>query len=193
VHGDFSIHDLRSETGLVRGLGLYTASKVTVDDGARISIYDLSAGTGLAEVDTDALAHPYAPAEAKPVHLLESVESEGNTFSSAIMGNEAVTTPTVWCLYGRDGVNTSDWTVAMLEVDDTECAAKSQRMAVPLHVQAPGSGQGQIRSLQHDPMSFALCLLTLSLIAVLYRVCWRRSAAKSVSSEYAPLLTMDEM
>merc|ERR1719334_2707920 len=42
-------------------------------------------------------------------------------FDSPIIGDF---NPTVWCLYGRDGVNLSDWTVSM--VDDAECSSVTE-------------------------------------------------------------------
>jgi len=118
--GKIDIHDLTSETGLVRGIGMYTESLLEVEEDASIAIHDLKAGTALSEVDTDALAHPYAPAEAKPIHLLSFITTENNDFYSDIIGDKDAVIPSVWCLYGRDGVNTSDWTVSMN--DDMECS-----------------------------------------------------------------------
>ena len=100
---------------------MYTESKVVMSDDVEFSIHDLAAGTALSEVDTDALAHPYAPAEAKPIHFLSKYHSNRQWFYSEIIGDAKVTTPTVWCLSGRDGVNTSDWNVTM--VDDAECSS----------------------------------------------------------------------
>lgn len=115
---------------------MYTASKLRVHEDATIAIHDLVAGTALTEIDTDSLAHPYNPAVAKPIHLLDSIlysfGSTNLTFYSEIIGDDDVITPSVWCLYGRDGVNTSDWTVSMEE--DMECTPsptdRSGRMLV---------------------------------------------------------------
>merc|ERR1712217_532340 len=46
---------------------------------------------------------------------------EYKVFYSEIIGDFS---PTVWCLYGRDGVNTSDWEVTM--VDDADCVSFSE-------------------------------------------------------------------
>ena len=106
---------------------MYTVSKLTVSDDASISIYGLGAGIALTEVDTDALAHPYNPAVVKPIHLLESLvheyDGQNVTFHSQIIGDPKVTTPAVWCLYGRDGVNASDWNVTDFVVDEADCSS----------------------------------------------------------------------
>ena len=103
---------------------MYTESLLEVEEDASISIHDLKAGTALSEVDTDALAHPYAPAEAKAIHLLDHIVTEGHNFSSNIVGDAEAIIPTAWCLYGRDGVNTSDWTLSMVE--DADCSAEKE-------------------------------------------------------------------
>ena len=109
---------------------MYTESTLSVEDETAISIYDLAAGTALSEVDTDALAHPYNPTVAKPIHLLKVVESEDGTFYSQIIGDSGATTPSVWCLYGRDGVDTSDWNVTDLMVDEAECSSTTTVLAI---------------------------------------------------------------
>ena len=45
--GNVFIHDLRSETGFVRGVGMYTESTLTLRDDAEIQIRRLEAGTAL--------------------------------------------------------------------------------------------------------------------------------------------------
>ena len=99
---------------------MYTESLLEVQPDAAISIHDLNAGTALSEVDTDALPHPYAAAETKPIHLLSEYFTEGKLFFSLIVGDEDAMIPSTWCLFGRDGVNTSNWAVSM--VDETECS-----------------------------------------------------------------------
>ena len=42
--GDISIHDLTCDTGLVRGIGMYTSTQLTFEDDATLSFADFSAG-----------------------------------------------------------------------------------------------------------------------------------------------------
>lgn len=103
---------------------MYTESLLEVQPDAAISIHDLNAGTALSEVDTDALPHPYAPAEAKPIHFLRHVVLENTDCYSDIIGDEEARIPSVWCLFGRDGVNISDWPMSI--VDDAACTETTQ-------------------------------------------------------------------
>ena len=95
-----------------------------------MSLHSKSAGTALSDVGTDALAHPYNPTVAKPIHFLKVIESEDVTFYSQIIGDSEATTPSVWCLYGRDGVDTSDWNVTDLMVDEAECSLNTTVLAI---------------------------------------------------------------
>lgn len=102
---------------------------------SKISIHDLAAGSALNEVNTDTMPHPYAPAEAKPIHLLSSVETEGHMFFSEIIGDSEATTPSIWCINGRDGVGISDWKLSV--VSNAECNSFSysvSELAVSLKV-----------------------------------------------------------
>ena len=71
LSGDITIRDIYSDTGLVRGIGMYTQSELYFEDDAKLNIHDLGAGMELYDVDTEALDHPFAPAEAKPFHVLK--------------------------------------------------------------------------------------------------------------------------
>jgi len=188
VSGEVSLHDLSSETGLVRGIGLYTESRFEVEDDAAISIYDLSAGTSLLDVDTESLPHPYAPAQTKPIHLLQEVAMTSEEFGefgvietytyfySEIVGDPKVTTPTVWCLYGRDGVNITDWTVSM--VDDVDCSLNT--------ILAENVTIGHHDALPFHTVLFALAAMIV--VLTLSRKCLSGTVTKTLSTEYAPLL-----
>ena len=188
ISGNFEIHNLVSETGLVRGMGLYTNTRMVFDDDVTFSIHDLAAGTSLSEVDTDALSHPYAPAEAKPIHLLDYWSDDlTGTYTSAIIGDEEVITPASYCLFGRDGVNISDWSVVL--VDDEECSVSAMRLAVNRNVKF-GKRKAAWITPQHVASAIS-AMLYMVLVCILYRGCWNRvtSKSKSLSTEYAPLLT----
>ena len=45
--GHILIHDLRSETGFVRGVGMYTESTLTLNDDAVVELHHFAAGTAL--------------------------------------------------------------------------------------------------------------------------------------------------
>ena len=175
------------------GIGMYTESTLTVEDNAVISIYDLAAGAALTEVDTNALPHPYNPAVAKPVHLLATVVStfsngQNATFSSQIVGDTNFTTPTVWGLYGRDGVNTSDWTVVFVEdMDNESMSILAMEHDTELAVQTNVIKRKSI-ALQWnvDMMLFAVGIMVV--ITILARRCWTGKRLKMSSSEYDPLL-----
>jgi len=127
VHGIFSdwstytmanevaIHDLTSDTGLVRGVGMYTKSELTFAPNANtsLSIYNFKAGYALASTVTDYFKHPYNQAQCKPMHVVYSValESYDKTFEAQINGQPD--NVTFYCMVGRDGMNDSDWTVAV--------------------------------------------------------------------------------
>ena len=44
LSGEISIHDLKSDTGLIRGIGVYTSTELTFDDDTTLSMSDFSAG-----------------------------------------------------------------------------------------------------------------------------------------------------
>merc|ERR1711972_848627 len=62
LSGDVSIHDLVCDTGLVRGIGMYTSTQLTFDDDTSLSFADFSAGDQLYETDVESLSTPYNPA-----------------------------------------------------------------------------------------------------------------------------------
>merc|ERR1711879_149848 len=67
-----------------------------------LNLYYLIAGPAMYEQDTSLLAHPYAPAEAKPFHVVESWSlDEEHVFTSKMINVPA--TLSMSCVFGRDG------------------------------------------------------------------------------------------
>lgn len=122
--GHVQISDLVCDTGLVRGVGMYRESTVTFAKGSTLEVSGLSAGHELYTEDTSAYAHPYNPSEAKPFHIQwvndvnQTVMGETVTkvFNSSMTGHPEMVSFS--CVYGRDGVDTSDW---IIEADNTDC------------------------------------------------------------------------
>ncbi len=108
---------------------MYTESELYFEDDAVLNIHDLGAGMELYDVDTDSLDHPYAPAEAKAFHVLDTWETAGHTFTSNLYGEPSAVN--VWCVDGRDNGDRdlSDWDHSEFEnLDDinTKCASSKR-------------------------------------------------------------------
>ena len=210
ISGNFEIHNLVSETGLVRGMGLYTNTRMVFDDDVTFSIHDLAAGTSLSEVETDALSHPYAPAEAKPIHLLDYwYDDLTGTYTSEIIGDEEVITPASYCLFGRDGVNISDWSVLLID-DEMDCTLSATTIksvkpnAMELAVTAKRGDKERYSIMYRNflsllnyritPLMAASTVTIVLVVGILYRVCRNRANTKSktLPTEIAPLLTITE-
>jgi len=129
LSGDVSFHDFTCDTGLIRGIGMYTSTQVTFDEDTSLSFADFSAGDQLYDTDVESLSAPYNPAESKPMHIVwEHYDSTaGDTFYAKIYGEPAEYSAT--CLLGREGYDDSDWTVTVDNSAD-ECTAKMQTVNV---------------------------------------------------------------
>merc|ERR550525_106468 len=122
--GDVQIGRLVCDTGLVRGIGMYRESHLTLADDSSLHMAGLSAGHESWSIDTDKFPHPYNPAVAKPFHVLWDSpttltilgEKEEVDFSSSI--ENAASEVTLQCVYGRDGVDDSYWREA---IDNSDC------------------------------------------------------------------------
>merc|ERR1719334_1048443 len=115
--GDIEIGGLVCETGLVRGIGLYRQSQVFFAENSTLSMHDFSAGHKLYGEDTSEYDHPYNPATAKAFHVVwndfdnETLETGFivKQFNSSI--HSVPKTVSFACIFGRDGVNNSDWMI----------------------------------------------------------------------------------
>lgn len=137
LSGDIEIGDIYSDTGLVRGIGMYTESELYFEDDAVLNIHDLGAGMELYDVDTSELDHPYAPAEAKPFHVLYSWSTEDHTFYSDLYGDPSAVN--VWCIAGRDSTS-SDWDHSDFEnlnSVDTDCSQNDESVMVRVEISVP--------------------------------------------------------
>lgn len=117
---------------------MYTHSDLTFGAESVLSIYNFKAGYALSSTVTDYLKHPYNPSEAKPMHIVWEMDSDStsynDSFNTTISGDPRMVE--FYCIIGRDGMNTSDWTVA---ADNTRnCAPLS---ADPLSANVPANMQ----------------------------------------------------
>merc|ERR1719206_65648 len=122
LSGEVSIHGLNSRTGLVRAVGMYVNTSLDISDVDSLAIYDLTAGSALVDSDTDtsAFAHPYAPAMAKPFHILaEYTDDYGHSYTSPLIGDARAVSAS--CVFGVDGID-DDWDAWSLDDWEVDCA-----------------------------------------------------------------------
>jgi len=133
--GDVDINGIVCDTGLVRGIGMYRQTTLTLDDGVSIKVSGLSAGQQLYNEETSNFTKPYNPSIAKPFHIMWTdsdnftVNTENDvlkTFNSSIVGAENAEI-SVSCIYGRDGKDDSDWDYS---ADNSDCASWEEAIAV---------------------------------------------------------------
>jgi len=206
--GDVSICDLVCDTGLVRGVGMYRQSIVSFAEESTLKISGLSAGHELYTKDTSEYAKPYNPSEAKPFHFKETENvnisinvnmqmqmqaiMNGNKvmmFNSTIAGD--LDSVDISCIYGRDGVDTSDW---LVDADNSDCGEFGDLMAEKENTLAVL----QRRSFKQNDGGFNWKTVTLMVSVMIFILAagWvlnhgsRRRAKMDSISETAPLLTM---
>jgi len=176
---------------------MYRQTELTLDAGLNLEISDLSAGHKLYGQDTSEYAHPYNPTVAKPFHIMwtdsdnftvDTTDNVAKTFNASIIGEAQ--TVSFSCIYGRDGMNDSDWIYA---ADNSDC---------DLLDDVTGDFDGNERDLavmakEHSSrsgVSLKTWILALSVVAVLLMAGWtanRWSAEHpkwSTATETAPLL-----
>lgn len=180
--GDINIYDLTSETGFVRGVGMYTESTLTVSQETKIKISELEAGSTLYDHDTSQFGHPYAPAMAKPFHILGVWDQNGFEFSSEINGDVNPANIQFSCIFGRDGILDADW---KFKIDNSKCQSDAAIRAVSLQNTASNShsASGSIH-LNH----WLILLTALVAILVFVQKCHRQKKQVSESTESLPLL-----
>jgi len=185
--GEISIHDLHSETGLVRGVGMYTESTLAMDEDAVVGMFRITAGTALSDIDTAGLGHPYAPATAQPFHVLKEWTQNGYEFNSRIVGEPAEAS--LRCISGRDGLIDSDWTVS---VDNSKCGAPALALSAPVqrHDARSRSVSGTLLRMQHSEwLAAAAAIGVLFWLWVRGRAGWRCAEKERPQNEEAlPLL-----
>jgi len=179
--GDVAICDLICDTGLVRGVGMYRQTTLKFAEGSTLSISDLSAGHELYTEDTSEYAKPYNPSEAKPFHFTEteSVNVSVNKYSQLELGqnwgdykvmvfNSSISgkpdSVAFSCIFGRDGVDTSDWTV---DADNSDCGEfggmMEQKEIISSMLQQRTSTEGG--GIKIDSIVLAVFLLIFILVA----------------------------
>ena len=127
---------------------------------------------------TEELDHPFNPAEAKPFHILwDETDSFNVSYTSSISGE--FDSVSLRCIFGRDGVNDSDWTVS---VDNSGCSSSMTAISAVNTVAA------------RPAVSAGVCgywptgLLVMAMIGVFgLFICFHRT--DRVKSEYTALLS----
>lgn len=191
-----SIHDVTCETGLVRGIGMYTKSYLKFASSSTLSMFNLNAGRSLYGVDTAGYAHPYNPSVAKPFHILWSLESDNDnatTFDSVIEGEPD--SISLDCVFGRDGINDTDtdWMV-----DNGDCVSSIDQDVVDLYFQQIGAPRSHQTSTAATSSSLHLWFAAATAIAIgLLLILWRlrrnpKGKQSLVETERAPLLVSTE-
>jgi len=184
--GDIEIGGLVCDTGLVRGIGMYRQSQVFFSEDSTLNMHDFSAGHKLYGEDTSEYDHPYNPAVAKAFHVVwDDFDNETLTdgfvikeFNSSI--HSVPKTVSFACIYGRDGVNNTDW---MVEADNTDCSLFDDEITEALLVKA---------SKQHVSFWWVKVLVVAAALCFLGQQVWTQCGASklklSAQSEVAPLL-----
>ena len=98
MKGEISMHDFISDNGLTYGLGMYSHSELTWDEESTFKVYNFAAGNELADVNTTALAHPYASSIARPVHVVWTyLQNDYSKYFYSTMTNRFVNYPESGC------------------------------------------------------------------------------------------------
>lgn len=191
MKGDISLHDFVSDTGLIRGLGFYTHNEMTWDTDSTLTVSNFAAGNELTDVNTSALAHPYADSTAKPVHCIwHYYQSDySKNFYSSI--TDRPQTVDYSCISGRDGEE-YDSDFGSYSADNTDCSSFSKSNL------SKDTMVSTRRSVLFSSVNSAVWLWTVLGVVIvlgLWTVCRSTSISKSkiqdvASSEYAPLITM---
>ena len=195
--GTVEISGIVSDTGLVRGIGMYTQTELTLDDGLTLTMRNFSAGHELYDEDTSMFAHPYAPSVAKPFHILwsysdnftiDTVENVVKYFNSSIVGE--ADTVSFSCIFGRDGMNDTDWDYT---VENSDCSSMTMKLAVNEQIEKEDDARYPLLNARLNPLVLLSAVTVIVLLFVIYRSCWNRAKSKSktLPTEYAPLLVVD--
>ena len=161
-----------------------------------MNIYYLIAGQTLYQEDTQSMARPFAPAEAKPFHVVERWEYDAeHTFITEIVDRPSALS--MWCVFGRDGTKNdlADYGIENRDCDITEVYKTAQEL---MAVHTAGK-RVEIR----DPRRFSMntliwCLVTVSSVAMLAAMVFafsrctkhkkERSGGMVFESESTPLI-----
>ena len=186
--GDVGIHDITSATGLVRGIGMYTRSRVTFGASSKLQIYNLSAGYDLYGQDTNQLNRPYNPSVAKPVHVIWSEDGDyGEDFESAISGHPE--TVSFSCIYGRDGMDEADWIANDdVTVDNSDCVARTAIWRTNLYKTSNGRSRPNRVSFVSAQWLIGAVVTIAGILLFLSTLRRRSKGSAVVDTESAPLL-----
>ena len=170
---------------------MYTKSYLSFDDDSTLKMYNLNAGRGLYGVETSEYNYPYNPSVAKPFHILwEYTDKYNSTFKSVI--ENMPDSVSFDCVFGRDGVNDTDWTVM---VDNGDCVSSVDQEVIDFYFEQIGvSSPHSQRVRAHNPLSSAATWLiaapVLGVLCILWQIMKRtRGNGKLSLSETAPLLS----
>ena len=105
---------------------MYRQTTLTLEDGVSLKLSGMSAGHHLYNEETSEFDKPYNPSVAKPFHIMwtdsdnftvNTASDITKTFNSSIVGAENAEI-SVSCIYGRDGMEDTDWDYA---ADNSDC------------------------------------------------------------------------
>jgi len=183
MSGDIKLYDIKSSTGLTRGLALYLQTTLTFTDDATLSISGLSAGHGLYGTDTALLNPPYNPTISTPIHVVEQYEASSKLFNTTIIN--APPLESVSCIYGRDGVDTSSYEVT---VDNSNCGDLEKEIAA-LSIRSSSSNRNWMNWTAVRTVVVLMALISIIMFVrnAFYSLTMRRKS-KSMDTECAPLL-----
>jgi len=196
--GDIEIGGLVCDTGLVRGIGMYRQSQIFFTENSTLNMHDFSAGHRLYGEDTSEYDYPYNPAESKAFHIiwndfLNQSLNEGyvvKQFNNSIHSEPKTVSFT--CMFGRDGVNNTDW---MVEADNTECTLFDDEVtdAVVLDAAVLFEAGDVLRTFKHHVSLwwikvFVIPAVILSVAHFVWSHCGAKKSQLSAHSEVAPLL-----
>jgi len=188
---DRYIFDIYSDTGLARGIGLYTNNSLTFQDDLKVRLYNIGAGVALDDVNTEQLDHPYAPSIAKPFHIVDEYEfDDKHTFHTSIDDKQMKDKKdwlTIQCVFGRDGV-ANDYGDGLFIFDDkiSSCSESFKYETMTFSSVRKGDDSN------YSPLIWSVIMLAAVFIAstIGYAVtkCWQFFKSETFDhSEYTPL------
>lgn len=183
MSGDIKLYDMKSDTGLTRGLALYLQTTLSFADEATLSISGLSAGHGLYDTDTSSLHPPYNPTISTPIHVVEQYEVSNKLFNTTIIN--APKLDSVSCIYGRDGIDTSSYE---LTVDNSNCGELEKEIAALIRSSPKSSSPLKVNWVAIRTVVVLMALISIIMFVrnAFYSLMRRKS--KSMDTECDPLL-----
>ena len=139
----------------------------------------MSAGHELYDVNTDEYHHPYNQAVVKPFHILwtdsatlkNDIMNEVKDFNSSIVNYPD--TVSISCIYGRDGVNDTDWTITAENDNCNEFGVVMDQKLEDLRM-APFMSESQTGKSDMDILKW----IVAAVVAAVWLCVWGRAIYK---------------